>query len=147
MKPNRMSIEELLELKPSMENPIELTCDDGYYDGDLYKIKIIAAYGNDVCFIHKGSLVVWVDNFLYHYPSFKQPKKRNLEVFYEAIDQAGNVSFCCYDKTDYIIAGGVVNPDGHENLFVDFVLIPNGRKLIYDHDNKELLAWDEELLK
>jgi len=26
-------------------------------------------------------------------------------------------------------------------------LIPNGRKLIYGHDTKELLAWDEELLR
>jgi len=70
---------------------------------------------------------------LHHYPSLKQPKKRNLEVFYEAIDEWGAVVFCLGAT---VMTGKAIRK-----------LIPNGRKLIYDHDTKELLAWDEDILK
>lgn len=151
MNTARMSIQELIDLKPSMDNPIELVCDDGDYQNDLFRIKVIGIYKERVSIINNNEILsVICENELEHYPSFNQPKKRNLEVFYEAIDQGGVVSFFnksgswsgSWLRAEY---DGVVS---YEAAFAPgYYLIPNGRKLIYDHDTKELLAWDEELMK
>lgn len=136
-----ISIQELIDLKPSMDNPIELVCDDGDYQNDLFRIKVVGVYKERISVINNHDMLqIIYDSNLKHYPSFNQPKKRNLEVFYESIG-----SFFTNEESYLTMANsGLVFA---EELRTIFLPIPNGRKLIYDHDSKELLAWDEELLR
>lgn len=147
MNPNRMSIQELIDLKPSMDNPIELVCDDEYYKNELFRVKVTGIYKDMISIVNnKDMLEIIHEDSLWHYPSFDQPKKRNLEVFYECIGYRGITRFLSQNGkflgTD---SESVITLNSQE--YFQLVRIPNGRKLIYDHDSKELLAWDEELLK
>ena len=144
MNTARMSIQELIDLKPSMDNPIELVCDDGDYQNDLFRIKVVGVYKKRISVINNHDMLqIIYDSNLKHYPSFDQPKKRNLEVFYEVL-YLREISFQS-EKKNLLRADseGLSILKAVENL----PPIPNGRKLIYDHDSKELLAWDEELMK
>ena len=144
MNNKRMGIQELIDLKPSMDNPIELVCDDGDYQNDLFRIKVVGVYKKRISVINNHDMLqIIYDSNLKHYPSFDQPKKRNLEVFYEVL-YLREISFQS-EKKNLLRADseGLSILKAVENL----PPIPNGRKLIYDHDNKELLAWDEELMK
>ena len=139
-----ITIQELIDLKPSMDNPIELVCDDGDYDGMFSKIKVVAVYRNKICVIAKqDNLYLLEMDDLHHYPSFDQPKKRNLEVFCEVLCLR-EPAFQTKDKSMLIGQDAKITIVKTE---INYPLIPNGRKLIYDHDSKELLAWDEELMK
>lgn len=78
MNKNRMTLEEMRELKPSLENPVTLTCDDGYYIGEMKEIKVIAVGDKAVLIKDLSGMEVAFyrsEDFLKHYPSFKKEKK------------------------------------------------------------------------
>ena len=77
MNPNRMTIEELKELKPSLSNPVELVCDDSHYYGIYKKITVIGFNLSPHCINiidNRGKAVAYSSPNLIHYPSFKKPK-------------------------------------------------------------------------
>jgi len=52
MNKARMTVQELIDLKPSMDNPIELVCDNETYQNDLCKIKVIGVYKDRITVIN-----------------------------------------------------------------------------------------------
>ena len=68
-----MTIEELKELKPTLDNPVELVCDDGFFTSSYYKIKV-QGVNNEYVLIEddKGDHGCLQLVQLHHYPSKKQ---------------------------------------------------------------------------
>ena len=68
-----MTLEELKELKPTMDNPVELVCDDGYYVDSYKRIKVQGA-NNTYLLIETGfdAHTYLHESQLKHYPSKKQ---------------------------------------------------------------------------
>lgn len=77
MKRRRMTIEELKELNPSMENPVELECENGFFTDDFKKVKVIGPiYKDRVIILDLGDNLNYLSYVsLYHYPSKKPEKK------------------------------------------------------------------------
>lgn len=77
MNPNRMTMEELKSLNPSMENPIELVCDDGVYISLYSNVKVIGIYKDRAIIIDENDTINWLgEKHLKHYPSLKnEPRK------------------------------------------------------------------------
>lgn len=82
MKKQRMKISELRDLKPSLDNPIELVCDDDEYAEDMSTIKVLGFYDKCCEFIaatKNGEVLSFPTEILSHYPSQK-PEPRFEEV-------------------------------------------------------------------
>ena len=95
MKKQRMQIKELKKLKPSMENPIELVCDDSLFT----TLEVIAVYENDFAFLseeHDGIDVLNVEE-LKHFNSLKDEPK--YETLYECINEGGSLELFFSDAT------------------------------------------------
>ena len=89
---NRMTLEELKELNPTYENPVELTCDDGSFDSDMASIAIIAIHDTEMAFMDAfGALVTNSITVLTHYPSKK--KEPTTEILYECISNYGVAAY------------------------------------------------------
>ncbi len=76
-KSPRMTTEELNALKPSIDNPIELTCDTGGYIHEFRIVSVISPVINScLCVIDtKGNYGVISSEALKNYPSLKKPVK------------------------------------------------------------------------
>lgn len=96
MKKARMTVKELKELKPSMENPIELVCDDGYCEKWHTSIKIVAVQRDMIAVIDvDGDLGTLGIGCLAHYPSLKDEPK--YETLYECVDRYGSIKILFSD--------------------------------------------------
>lgn len=72
MNKNRMTVEELRELKPSLSNPIELVCDDDYFTDIMKTIKVIGLHDGGFNLIDTmGRAASERDYYLKHYPSLE----------------------------------------------------------------------------
>ena len=88
-----LTIEEVIEFKPSMENPMVVECFDGYYSGSCKKVKIIAVYKGGYAFItEEDTLLTFSAGVLYHYASLKQPKEKI--ALYRTIGNVGDLEVC-----------------------------------------------------
>jgi len=101
MKKERMTLEELRELKPSLDNPIELVCDDGFYRFDFEEIKVIGitALGR-INLIASNGIATSLPNFyLEHYPS--QKSQKNYETVYMCAYGVGSIAL--FFKDGYFV--------------------------------------------
>ena len=98
MNPNRMTLEELKELKPSLSNPIKLVCDDMHIPSpfkELFKELLVIGF-----YKHSSLNIITEDNRartfhagnLKYYPSFKKPKTPEEVISMIAIKGAKKVN-------------------------------------------------------
>ena len=103
----RMTAEELNELKPSYDNPVNLVCDDGYYTGSLDTIYAISRANKEgrFCAINASNLYAILDEGnLKHYPSLKKEKvKKKYWLFMNK--KNGRITEKFYDKLGESIDG------------------------------------------
>lgn len=82
MKKLRMTLEELIKLKPTYENPVELICDDGHFIGSMRKIKVVGVHNHRFSYIDEYNDLSSIGCIsLEHYPSLKKGKKKKFYQF------------------------------------------------------------------
>jgi len=113
----KMTLKELIELKPSLDNPIELNCGNGVYDKELSCIKVIGLLGDVVNIINaKGKADCYNISHLgmENYLSFI--KEEELETLHECINDDGSIGFY-FNNGNYPVfsekrRSGVPRPNG-----------------------------------
>lgn len=99
MRLERLTIEEVNQFNPSCERPLVVTCDNGKYDFEMRKIKIISPIVNDRLAIIDSNeqMTTITTHHLENYPSQKKPTTKMVK-FYHAVMKNKN--------------GFVFSPDG-----------------------------------
>ena len=86
MKKERLTVKEVNEFNPSLDNPLRVECDDGKFTLDLRCIEIVSPLVGNGFFVinNDGHLSTLHVDSLYHYPSQKQPSTKMVQ-FYNAV--------------------------------------------------------------
>ena len=88
-----LTIEEVIEFKPTMEKQMEVVCFDGRYFHDMEKISIIAIDQDSFVAITGFNRFQICDvKTLSHYASLKQPKEKI--ALYTSINANGAHAYC-----------------------------------------------------
>lgn len=84
--PPRLTVEEVNEFNPTVDNPLIVKCDDGNFTRELSEIKIISRSVNGRFSIidRDGDLTIINEKNLCHYPSQEKPNTKMVQ-FYQAI--------------------------------------------------------------
>ena len=91
MQGKRLTADEINKFKPTMENPLVVTCDDGYFKGNTEILKIVTPMIKDsvIALDMMGDPVIVYTHVFHHFPSQEQTKM--IQMYQMAYVQKGNL--------------------------------------------------------
>lgn len=145
MNPNRLTLEEVNEFNPTMDNPLVVECDDGYYLSELKNIKIVSR-------VHKGRFIFISSSdkldysyayALGHYPSQKQPAIKK-KVFYQMLVKDTLDPQSCWTIPDHLFDESFKDSTGREIYSDRYIrILLTDRPIEIEVDELSIERWKE----